>query len=92
MIRSIKHKGLKRFYEDDDKSGVGANIRDRIGRILLILDEAQTFDDMDIPGYRLHPLTGNRQGTWSMRVTGNWRITFLFVDGDVLDLDLEDYH
>jgi len=47
---------------------------------------------MDIPGYRLHALTGNREGIWSIRVTGNWRITFRFADGNVFDLDLEDYH
>jgi len=92
MIKSIKHKGLKRLYEQGDKSGIGASLRARIERILLILDEAQTLNDMNIPGYRLHPLTGNRQGTWSIRVTGNWRITFLFVDSDVVDVDLEDYH
>ncbi len=92
MIKSIKHKGLKRLYEQGDKSGIGANLRARIERILLILDEAQTLNDMNIPGYRLHPLTGNRQGMWSIRVTGNWRITFFFVDGDVVDVDLEDYH
>ena len=92
MIENIKHRGLKRLYERGDRRGIGANMRDRIERILLILDEAETLNDMDIPGYRLHPLTGNRQGTWSIRVTGNWRITFRFEDGNVLDVDLEDYH
>lgn len=92
MIKNIKHKGLKRLYEQGDKSGIGANLRVRIERILLILDEAQTLNDMDIPGYRLHPLSGNRQGVWSIRVTGNWRITFMFSDGDAIDVDLEDYH
>lgn len=92
MIKSIKHKGLKRLYEQGDKSGIGANLRTRTERILLILDEAETLSDMNIPGYRLHPLIGNRQGVWSIRVTGNWRITFFFVDGHVVDVDLEDYH
>jgi proteic killer suppression protein len=67
-------------------------MRDRIERILSVLDQAETLEDLDIPGYRLHPLTGDRKGTWSIRVTGNWRITFVYADGDVFDLDLEDYH
>ena len=92
MIESIKHRGLKRLYERGDRSGIGANMRGRVERILFVLDEAETLNDMDIPGFRLHPLTGDRKGTWSIRVTGNWRITFRFEDGDVLDVDLEDYH
>lgn len=92
MIESIKHKNLKRLYERGDRSGIGANMRVRIERILLVLDEAQSLEEIDIPGYRLHPLTGGRQGTWSIRVTGNWRITFRFEDGNVYDVDLEDYH
>lgn len=92
MIESIKHRQLQRLYERGDRSGIGANIRDRVERILLVLDQAQTIEDADIPGYRLHALTGNRQGVWSIRVTGNWRITFRFEDGNVHDLDLEDYH
>lgn len=92
MIENIRHRGLRRLYKQGDRRGIGANMRDRIERILLILDEAETLDDMDIPGYRLHSLTGDRKGTWSIRVTGNWRITFRFKDGNVLDVDLEDYH
>lgn len=92
MIKQIRHRGLKRLYEQGDRSGIGANIRDRVERILLILDQAETLADMDIPGYRLHALTGNRQATWSIRVTGNWRITFRFEAGHIVDLDLEDYH
>jgi toxin HigB-1 len=59
---------------------------------LSILDAAETIDEANIPGYRLHPLTGDRQGYWSMKVTSNWRITFRFVEGYAQDLDLEDYH
>jgi proteic killer suppression protein len=92
MIRTIKHRGLKYLYERGDRSGVGANMRDRVERILFVLDQAEDIEDLDIPGYRLHPLTGDRKGIWSIRVTGNWRITFAFADGDVLDVDLEDYH
>lgn len=92
MIKTIKHRGLRLLYERGDKSNIGANMRDRIERILFVLDQAETLDELDIPGYRLHSLTGDRKGAWSIRVTGNWRITFLFADGDVLDVDLEDYH
>lgn len=92
MITSIKHRGLRLLYERGDRSGVGANLRDRVERILLVLDQAETLEEMNIPGFRLHPLTGNRQGVWSIRVTGNWRITFSFAAGNVFDVDLEDYH
>ncbi|MEZ4865194.1 MAG: type II toxin-antitoxin system RelE/ParE family toxin [Caldilineaceae bacterium] len=92
MIESIRHRNLQRLYERGDRSGIGAHIRDRVERILFVLDQAQTIEEINIPGYRLHQLTGNRQGTWSIRVTGNWRITFRFEDGNVYDVDLEDYH
>ena len=92
MIKTIKHRGLRLLYERGDKGNIGANMRDRIERILFVLDQAETLDELEIPGYRLHSLTGDRKGTWSIRVTGNWRVTFLFVDGDVFDVDLEDYH
>ncbi len=92
MITSIKHRGLRLLYERGDRSGVGANLRDRVERILLVLDQAETLEEMNIPGFRLHPLTGNRQDVWSIRVTGNWRITFSFAAGNVFDVDLEDYH
>jgi proteic killer suppression protein len=92
VISSIRHKALKRLYEEGDARGIGANMRKRASEILSILDAIETIDEADIPGYRLHPLTGVRQGQWSMKVTGNWRITFRFVDGHVVDVDLEDYH
>lgn len=92
MIKTIKHRGLKQLYERGDRSGIGANMRDRIERILSVLDQAETLDDLDIPGYRLHSLTGDRQGRLSIRVTGNWRITFVYANGDVFDVNLEDYH
>jgi proteic killer suppression protein len=92
MIVSIKHRGLKRLYEQGDPRGIGANMRGRIDRILFLLDQAAVVEELNLPSYRLHRLTGNRQGTWSMRVTGNWRITFVFQDGNVYDVNLEDYH
>ena len=92
MIKNIRHKGLKRLYERNDSRGIGAEMCARVEEILTLLDVAETPADMDIPGYRLHPLVGNRQGQWSVRVTGNWRITFRFEEGHVWNVDLEDYH
>lgn len=92
MIGSIRHKGLKRLYEDGDNRGIGANMRQRVAEILTVLDAVESIEEADIPGYRLHPLAGNRQGYWSIKVTGNWRITFRFQDGYAEDVNLEDYH
>ena len=92
MIQSIKHRGLQQLYEDGNPRGIGANMRGRVERILFVLDQAKTLDEIDIPGFRLHRLTGYRRDTWSIRVTGNWRITFTFDDGNVFNVDLEDYH
>ena len=92
MIVNFRHRGLKRLYEQGDASLISGNIRGRVARILFVLDQAETIEEINMPGFRLHPLVGRRKGTWSIRVTGNWRITFSFQDGDVFDVDLEDYH
>jgi proteic killer suppression protein len=92
MIRRFRHRGLKRLYERDDRSGVNAAHVARLERILTLLDVAQRPADIDLPGYRLHPLKGERKGEWSVSVSGNWRVTFRFDEGDVTDLNYEDYH
>ena len=92
MIRRFRHRGLKRLYERDDRSGVNAAHVARLERILTLLDVAQRPADIDLPGYRLHPLKGERKGEWSISVSGNWRVTFRFDEGDVTDLNYEDYH
>jgi proteic killer suppression protein len=69
MIESFRHKGLKRLYEKDDRRGIGANMVARVEEILTILEAAETVEEVHIPGYRLHPLTGNLKGFWSVRVT-----------------------
>ena len=92
MIRSFRHRGLRRVYERDDPNRIGA---DQVGRITLALadlDAASKPSDIDLPGYRLHPLRGDLKGLWSISISGNWRITFRFADGDVYDVDLVDYH
>jgi proteic killer suppression protein len=92
MIESFRHRGLKRLYQHNDRSGIGSTMLGRVEEILAILDVAETIAEMDIAGYRLHPLTGRQKGYWSIRVTGNWRIVFRFEDGAVWDVDLVDYH
>ena len=92
MIRSFRHKGLQRFYERGTKSGIQPKHAGRLRLQLAALDTALAIEDMDIPGYRLHPLRGRAKSRWSIWVNGNWRLTFEFKDGDVHILDYEDYH
>ena len=92
MIKSFRHKGLALFFMKSDRSKINAKHVARIRRILDTLDVAAKAEDMNLPGLDFHPLTGDRKGTDSVSVSGNWRITFRFVAGDVLDVNLEDYH
>jgi len=92
MIKSFKHKGIENFYLTGSKKGIQASHSNRLRMQLAALDTAQSLEDMDIPGYRLHQLTGNRKGIWSITVNGNWRITFKFTDGNVYIVNYEDYH
>lgn len=92
MIRTFKHKGLERFFKKGDHRGIIAKTEARIERMLDRLDTVVRPDDMDIPGYKFHPLAGERKGTYSVTVTGNWRITFRFDGEDAIDVNLEDYH
>ena len=92
MIRSFKHKGLAKFFETGTKAGIQSVHADRLRLILGRLNAAAKADDMDLPGLRLHPLKGDRKGTWSVWVSGNWRITFQFVGPDAEVVDYEDYH
>lgn len=92
MIGKFRHKGLKQLYERDSAKGVQAGHADRLRRILTNLDVAVNPPDLDLPGYKLHPLKGQRKGKWSIWVSGNWRVTFRFDGADVTDVDYEDYH
>ena len=92
MIKSFKHKGLEKFYRSGTTKGIQASHARKLRMQLAALDTAQTIDDMDIPGYRLHQLTGDRKGIWSITVNANWRLTFEFTDGNVYVLNYEDYH
>lgn len=92
MIRSFRHKGLRQLFEDGDRSKVQAAQADKIGRILARLDASAAADDMNLPGYRLHPLKGDLAGCWAVSVSGNWRIVWRFEGPDAVDVDLMDYH
>ena len=91
-IRSFSHKGLRKLFESGSTSGSQASHAKRLRMQLAALDTAQTIDDMDLPGFRLHPLKGNLAGRWSITASGNWRLTFEFRDGNTYVLDYEDYH
>jgi proteic killer suppression protein len=92
VIRSIRHKGLKRLHEDDDPRGVISEHIDKLRDILARLDAAGEISDMDLPGFRLHPLNGEFKGPWAVTVRANWRVIFRVANGDVQDVDYVDYH
>ncbi len=92
MIRSFKHRGLKRLYERDDRSGIRPDLVDTVEEILTVLDDAATLQELALPGYRLHPLKGDLQGLWSVTVRANWRIVFRFEGANAFDVELIDYH
>ena len=91
-LRSIRHKGLKRIYEDDDPSGVNPEHSSKLRNILARLDAARTVADMDLPGFRLHALKGERQGFHSVTVRANWRVVFRFAQAGADHVDYVDYH
>ena len=92
MIRSFKHRGLKRLYEDGDRRGIRPDLIEDVEDILARLDRAETPQAMNLPGYRLHALKGDLRGFWSVTVRANWRIVFRFEGVDAFDLELTDYH
>ena len=92
MIRSFRHKGLAKFFTTSSKAGIQTAQAERLSLILAALNAATAAADMGLPGLRLHPLKGGRSGTWSVSVSGNWRITFRFEGKDAIDVDYEDYH
>ena len=92
MIKNFRHKGLKRLYENDDRKGVSPEMAGKIARVLARLDVAKAPEQMDLPGLKLHALKGDMKGSWSVWVSGNWRIVFRFEGTDVAQVDLVDYH
>jgi proteic killer suppression protein len=92
LIQSFRHKGLERLYKRANRKGVQAAIVNKVERILGRLDVASAPEQMDLPGWQLHPLKGDLKGYWSVWVNGNWRIVFRFEGRDVVDVNLVDYH
>ena len=92
MIRSFRHKGLKRLYAHDDARGVAAEHAQKLRNILARLDAATSPADMDLPGFRAHPLKGELVGFHAVTVRANWRVVFRFVAGNAQDVDYVDYH
>lgn len=92
MIQTFKNKALERLFKEGNAKGIPKELEKRIRVRLEVIDAAQIIDDLKIPGYDLHQLKGDRQGTWSIKVSGNWRITFKFKNNNASDIDLEDYH
>jgi proteic killer suppression protein len=92
MIKSFKHKGLKKYFQTGSISGIQTKHQRKLRMQLTAIDTAQEIEDINLPCFKLHPLKGNRDGIWSITVNGNWRITFEFIDGNAFILNYEDYH
>lgn len=92
MIKSFEHKGLQDFFETGSKAGIQPHHAPKLGRQLARLHAASAPDDMNLPGWRLHPLQGGLAGHYSVTVNGNWRLTFRFEAGDAVLVDYQDYH
>lgn len=92
MIKNFRHKGVQRFFETGATAGIHAAHAARLSRQLLALNAARSSQDMDLPGWRLHALKGDLAGHWSVKVSGNWRLTFTFVGEDAALVDYQDYH
>ena len=92
MIKSFKHKGLEKFFLIEDTAKINAEHIKRLKQLLTSINSADFVEDLNLPGYNLHQLKGNRQEIWAITVRANWRITFKFEDGNAYILDYEDYH
>lgn len=92
MIQRIRHKGLRRLHATGSAEGIRPADARRLRLILTVLNAAKNIRDVDLPGLRLHPLRGDLKGSWSVSVSGNWRVVFRLEDSDVFDVDLVDYH
>ena len=94
-IRGFLHKGLRRLYADDDPKGLPADVVDKLRKMLAFLQDMESVDELRaIPVWKAHQMSGNRKGAWSLHVTRNWRLTFRVdvVEGEILDVNYEDYH
>lgn len=92
MIENFRHKGLKRLFEDGEAKGIRADLLEKVENILAVLNRAAGPNDMDLPGFRLHPLKGDKKGFYGVTVRANWRVIFRFEEGNARDVELIDYH
>jgi proteic killer suppression protein len=92
MIKSFRHKGLRRFFETGDISGINPHFAAKLRRQFIVLNASDAPSGMNMPGYRLHPLSGDRGGQWAVWVSCNWRLIFAFEGSSAIDIDLVDYH
>jgi proteic killer suppression protein len=92
VIKSFVHKGLRKFYETGSTAGIQAKHKTKLKVILQTIDGADEVEDINLPGLNLHSLKGEMKGLWSVKVNGNWRVTFSFVDGHAYIVDYQDYH
>jgi toxin HigB-1 len=92
VIESFRHKALESFFKRGETKGIPKEFAKKIRIRLEVIDAASVIDDIRLPGYALHELVGDRKGTWSIKISGNWRITFKFEDGNAYEVNLEDYH
>jgi len=92
VIKSFKHKGLEKFFTKGSTAGIQSAHRARLEERLQALHTAFSVEDMNIPGWRLHALKGDREGQWAINISGNWRVVFEFVDGHAYVENYEDYH
>lgn len=92
MIKRFRHKGLERFFLEDDTRGINTQFASKLGRQLVILNRSKAADSMNLPGWKLHSLKGDLKGGWAVWVSGNWRLVFAFEGEDASDVDLIDYH
>jgi proteic killer suppression protein len=92
MIKRIRHKGLDRFHRTGDASGINPGFAARLRVALTALEASRGPEGMNLPGYRLHRLHGDRKGAWAISLSGNWRLVFEFDGGDATNVDFVDYH
>jgi proteic killer suppression protein len=92
VIKSFRHKGIEQFFKDGSKAGIQPKHSEKLRKQLFALDSAKRADDMNAPGWRLHRLRGDLAGHWSVDVSGNWRLTFVFKGDDAILVDYQDYH
>jgi len=92
MIQSFRHKGLQRLFVDGESRGIRPDLIEKVENILAVLSRARVSSDVNLPGFRLHPLKGDLKGFWAVTVRANWRIVFRFEDGKAFDVNLVDYH